>query len=145
MAVSDQGNDELDGHHPHSFLTQGKRAGDYVFVSGQGPLIPGIGPSGHGDTWMPGKVVDGGVAEQTAATLANVRAILETGGGGLGDIIKIHAYLRDIDRDFHEFNRIYMAHFPGRKPARTTVQAQIYGHQLVEIDCVAYLPVADQS
>ncbi len=141
MAVSENRSAEVGGHHPHSFLAQGRRAGDFVFVSGQGPLIPGIGPSGHGDTWMPGKVVEGGVPEQTAATLANVRAILAAAGGGLADIIKVSAYLRDVDRDFHDFNRTYTAHFPGRKPARTTVQARIYGNQLVEIDCVAFLPL----
>ncbi len=140
MTVSGGAREEVSGNHPHSFLSQGRRAGDLVFVSGQGPLVPGVGPSGHGDTWMPGQVVEGGVPEQTAATLANVRAILEAAGGGLSDIIKVSAYLRDIDRDFHDFNRVYTAHFPGRKPARTTVQARIYGNQLVEIDCVAFLP-----
>jgi enamine deaminase RidA (YjgF/YER057c/UK114 family) len=140
MGDSGDTSDEINGNHPHSFLAQGRRAGDFVFVSGQGPVIPGIGPSGHGDTWMPGQVVDGGVPEQTAATLANVRAILEAAGGGLKDIIKVHAYLRDIDRDFGDFNRVYMEHFPGTKPARTLIQARIYGHQLVEIDCVAFLP-----
>jgi enamine deaminase RidA (YjgF/YER057c/UK114 family) len=55
--------------------------------------------------------------------------------------VKVNTFLRDVDRDFHAYNRVYSEIFPVRPPARTTVQAKIYGPFLVEIEGTAYLPL----
>ena len=105
-------------------------AGDYVFVSGQGPLDPGTG------------VVRGAtVAEQTRLTLQNVVALVQAAGGQASDIVRCTCYLASID-SFDEFTAAYEAFFSHQpRPTRTTIGCQLAGI-LVEIDCIAYVPQA---
>lgn len=116
------------------------RAGDFVFVSGFAGLLPGNQPSGEGVDWTPGELAAGGIKGQTRQALENVRTALEGAGATLGDVVKVNAYLRDVDLHFHEYNEVYMEFFPEDRPTRTTVGAKIYGPILVEIDCIAYVP-----
>ncbi len=105
-------------------------AGDYVFVSGQGPLDPGTG------------VVRGAtVAEQTRLTLQNVVALVQAAGGQATDIVRCTCYLASID-SFDEFTAAYEEFFSHQpRPTRTTIGCQLAGI-LVEIDCIAYVPQA---
>jgi 2-iminobutanoate/2-iminopropanoate deaminase len=108
--------------------SQAIRAGDFVFISGQGPLEPGTL-----------EVVGSTVAEQTAATLRNLEAIAIEAGGSLDDVVKVSAFLASI-ADFSEFNATYEGVFAAEpRPARTTTGAELRGI-LVEIDAVLYLP-----
>ena len=66
--------------------------------------------------------------------------VLEAAGAGLDDVVKVNSFLRDVDRDFHAYNEVYLEYFPDVPPTRTTVGAKIYGPILVEIECVAYAP-----
>lgn len=108
--------------------SQAIRAGDFVFISGQGPLNPATL-----------EVVGSTVAEQTEMTLRNVEAIAVAAGGSLDDVVKVSAFLASID-SFSEFNATYeriFSHEP--RPARTTTGAELRGI-LVEIDAVLHLP-----
>jgi 2-iminobutanoate/2-iminopropanoate deaminase len=108
--------------------TPALRAGDFVFVSGQGPLDPRT-LAVLGDT----------VGEQTTHTLRNVLALVEAGGGTAGSIVRCTCYLSSIDL-FDEFTAAYerfFAHAP--RPTRTTIGCELSGI-LVEIDCIAYIP-----
>ncbi len=108
--------------------SQAIRAGDFVFISGQGPLDPETGEI-RGDT----------VEEQTERTLRNVEAIARAAGGSLSDVVKVTALLSSIEL-FPGFNAAYERIFAGApRPARTTSGAQLRGI-LVEIDAVLYLP-----
>jgi 2-iminobutanoate/2-iminopropanoate deaminase len=103
-------------------------AGDYVFVSGQGPLDPAT-LAVRGAT----------VAEQTRHTLENVVALVEAAGGRAQDIVRCTCYLASID-SFAEFTAAYedfFSHEP--RPTRTTVGCEL-SDILVEIDCIAYVP-----
>lgn len=103
-------------------------AGDYVFVSGQGPLDPAT-LQVRGTT----------VAEQTRYTLQNVLALVEAAGGRPEDIVRCGCYLASID-SFDEFTAAYEEFFTHRpRPTRTTIGCQLSGI-LVEIDCIAYVP-----
>jgi 2-iminobutanoate/2-iminopropanoate deaminase len=53
--------------------------------------------------------------------------------------VKCTCYIADI-KDFDEFSNAYKAHFSGVKPARTTVEAKLWGGILVEVDAVARIP-----
>jgi 2-iminobutanoate/2-iminopropanoate deaminase len=108
--------------------SQAIRAGDFVFISGQGPLDP-ASLEVRGET----------VAEQTEITLHNLDALARAVGGTLRDAVKISAFLASID-SFPEFNETYerILDFEPR-PARTTTGAELRGI-LVEIDAVLYLP-----
>ncbi len=133
--------DVPEGPPQHPFLSPVIRAGDFLFVSGNAGLLPGEPPSGQGNDWMPGALVEGGIEAETRQTLENIGLALEAAGASLGDVVKVNAFLRDIDRDFHAYNAVYQEYFSEVPPTRTTVGAKIYGPILVEIDCVAYAPL----
>ena len=68
--------------------------------------------------------------------------VVLTGFGAMAWQLQRSSRLRDIDRDFHAYNDVYQEYFKVDPPARTTVEAKIYNHILVEIECVAYKPLA---
>jgi 2-iminobutanoate/2-iminopropanoate deaminase len=108
--------------------TPALRAGDFVFVSGQGPLDPGT-LAVLGET----------VAEQTTHTLRNVLHLVSAAGGDAASIVRCTCYLDSIEL-FDEFTAAYerfFAHEP--RPTRTTIGCELSGI-LVEIDCIAYIP-----
>ncbi len=114
------------GASPIGAYSQGIRAGDFVFVSGQGPLDPETG-----------RIVGETVEEQTARVLENIKAILEAGGASMADVVKVSAHLSDLAL-FERYNKVYATYFPDPKPARITVGSQLLGI-LVEIDAIAYV------
>ena len=114
------------GATPMGAYSQGLRAGDFIFVSGQGPLDPETG-----------KIIGDTIEEQTARTLENIKAILEAGGARMADVVKVTAHLTDLS-NFAAYNKVYATYFPDPKPVRTTVGSQLLG-MLVEIDAIAYV------
>jgi 2-iminobutanoate/2-iminopropanoate deaminase len=117
-----------DAPAPKGAYSQAIRAGDFVFVSGQGPIDP-----------QTGEVVDGTIEEQTERTLRNVESIARAAGGSLDDVARVSAYLASMD-DFPGYNAVYERVFANRpRPARTTVGATLLGIR-VEIDAVLHLP-----
>jgi 2-iminobutanoate/2-iminopropanoate deaminase len=78
----------------------------------------------------------GTIEEETRRTLQNVKAILESSGSTMADVIKCNVHLANID-DFELFNEVYSTYFPDVKPVRTTVQSGLAGEIKVEIDCIA--------
>ena len=110
--------------------SQGIKAGDFVFTAGQAGVDPATG-----------KLVEGGIAEQTRQVLKNIQAILETAGSSLDRVVKCGVFLQDM-ADFQAMNKVYAEFFPPDKnpPARTTVQAaRLPLGALVEIDAIALL------
>jgi 2-iminobutanoate/2-iminopropanoate deaminase len=114
------------GAAPIGAYSQGIRAGDFIFVSGQGPLDP-----------VTGQVVGETIEEQTTRVLENIKAILEAGGATMADVVKVSAHLSDLSM-FERYNKVYATYFPDPKPARITVGSQLLGI-LVEIDAIAYV------
>jgi 2-iminobutanoate/2-iminopropanoate deaminase len=108
---------------------QGVRAGNLIFTAGQGGLDPATG-----------QVVPGGVKEQTARTLENLKAVLEAAGSSLGQVVKATVFLKDMN-DFAAMNSVYATYFGADSdtlPARTTVEvARLPRDLLVEIEVVA--------
>lgn len=114
------------GAPPGGAYSQGLRVGDFVFVSGQGPIDS-----------ESGRVVGDTIEEQTARVLENIRAILRAAGAEMADVVKVTAHLSDLAL-FDRYNRIYAGYFPDPKPTRTTVGSELPGI-LVEIDAIAYV------
>jgi len=115
-------------------IAQGVRCGDFVFVSGQGPLDP-----------VTKQVVSNDIAEQTRVTLDNVRAVLQASATDIENVVKVGVFLRSMD-DFPVFNRVFREYFKGIQPARTTVEAAAPRHGVnVEIDAIAYVPRAGEA
>jgi len=108
--------------------SQAIRAGDFVFISGQGPLDP-----------QTLEVLGSTIEEQTEITLRNVEAIARAAGGSLADAVKVSVFLSSIDL-FPAFDATYRRILDlSPRPARTTVAAELRGI-MVEIDAVLYLP-----
>lgn len=103
------------------------RAGDFIYVSGQGPVDPATDKLSFGD-----------IAHETRLVLGNIQRILEGCGASLADVVKCTVYLAD-GREFAAMNAVYAEFFGGAKPARTTVEAQMVMPPMrIEIDCIAY-------
>jgi 2-iminobutanoate/2-iminopropanoate deaminase len=104
------------------------RAGDFLFLSGQGPVDPASGVMQSEAT----------VQEQTRLVLKNLQTVLQGCGADLKDIVKCSVFLRDVN-DFGAMNEAYAEVFGDHKPTRTTVGAGMVAEGMkVEIDCVAY-------
>jgi 2-iminobutanoate/2-iminopropanoate deaminase len=107
--------------------SQAVRAGDYLFCSGQIPLLP-----------ESGEMISGGVAKQTRQMLDNLAQVLAAAGVDFSSVVKTTIYLADL-ADFNTVNEIYAEYCVSIAPARATVQvAALPKGALVEIDAVAY-------
>jgi 2-iminobutanoate/2-iminopropanoate deaminase len=116
------------GAPPQGAYSQGWRAGDFVFVTGTGPIDPGSG-----------KLVGDSIEQQTEQTIDNLSAILEADGVSLHDVVKVNVHLSDTSL-FARYNAVYAQRFSRPYPVRTTVGSNL-GHtsgMLIEIDCIAY-------
>lgn len=111
---------------PGGAYSQGIRAGDFVYVSGQGPIDP-----------VSGQVVGATIEEQTERTLENIKAVLEAAGASMADAVKATVHLSDLAL-FDRYNEVYSRYFSDPKPVRTTVGSQLLGI-MVEIDVIAYV------
>jgi 2-iminobutanoate/2-iminopropanoate deaminase len=106
------------------------RAGDFVFVSGQGPVDP-----------VSDQMSYGGIQHETRVTLNNVKRLLEAAGATLGDVVKVSVFLKD-GNDFAAMNEVYREFFDETRPTRTTVAVAFADPTMkIEIDCIAYRPV----
>jgi reactive intermediate/imine deaminase len=112
----------------HVPLSPAVRAGDLVYVSGQVP------------TGADGKVVAGGITEQTTQVMENIKSALALAGASMSDVVKCLVILTDV-KDFAEFNKVYATYFPQNPPARTTLEAKLVIDIKVEIEAIAYKPV----
>jgi len=107
--------------------SQGVRAGDYIFFSGQIPLDPDSG-----------EVVGEDIATQTERVMANMEAVLAAADLDFDRVVKTTIYLVDLG-EFSTVNEIYGRRFGKIPPARATVQvAALPKGVKVEIEWVAY-------
>jgi 2-iminobutanoate/2-iminopropanoate deaminase len=106
--------------------SQAIKAGGFVFVSGQLPLVPGAK-----------ELMGGEIGAQTEQVFVNLRAILEEAGSSLDQLVKTTVFLQNLD-DFAGMNEVYAKHVGGTPPARSTVEvAKLPSGSLVEIEAIA--------
>jgi 2-iminobutanoate/2-iminopropanoate deaminase len=86
-----------------------------------------------------GRIVSDEIEAQCRRVLDNVRACLEAAGCGLADVLKVNAFLTDLE-NFPVFNAVYQEYFSAPYPARTTVGAALAPGLLVEVEVVARRP-----
>jgi len=105
------------------------RAGDFIYVAGQGPVDVTVDKMSYGD-----------IQHETRLVLGNIKRILEGCGASMADVVKCSVFLAD-GKDFGAMNQVYAEFFGDAKPARTTVEAKFADPKMkVEIDCIAYKP-----
>ena len=110
------------GNLPH---VPGIRVGDYIFLSGMGPVDPQTGERSHGP-----------IAEQLRVTLSNMQHMLESAGSSLARVVRVHVVLADISH-LAEMEEVYREFFPVDPPARTAWSMQLRFGNGSEIECVA--------
>src|SRR5215470_17428765 len=101
----------------------GVDAGDYVYVSGQGP-----------------RRTDGSIPEsfsgQVRQSLENVRRVVEKAGLTMDHVVYVHVYLEDIE-GYSELNEVFAAYFPKDPPARAVLGVARLPESSVQITAVA--------
>ena len=101
-------------------------AGDFLFTSGQVPLVPETGKLA-GDT----------IEVQTEQVLKNLEAVLRANGMTFANVIKTTVFITDL-ADFGTINTIYATRFPENPPARSCVQvAALPAGAKLEIELIA--------
>lgn len=101
-----------------------------LFISGQVPVDP-----------KTGKVVEGGVKEQTHMALKNILAILKEAGYGndMSKVLKCTIYLKEMSF-FADMNSVYAEYFKEDPPARAAFAVkQLPLDVMVEIEAVAMM------
>jgi len=105
------------------------KAGDYIFVSGQG----GFQDPETGETIK-------GIEAQTKQCLQNMKQVLEVAGSSLEDVVKVTVFLGNV-ADYAKMNDVYQTYFPKYQPARSTaVTGLVIPNMLIEMECIAYSP-----
>ncbi|MDR0880674.1 MAG: RidA family protein [Clostridioides sp.] len=108
--------------------SQAIKAGNLLFISGQVPLVPETGV-----------VVEGGIREQTAQSLKNLKAILAEAGADFSNVVKTSVFIKDMN-EFGDINEVYAEYFGEYKPARACVEvARLPKDVRVEIEIIAVL------
>jgi 2-iminobutanoate/2-iminopropanoate deaminase len=114
------------GPRPVGPYTPVVRAGGWLICSGQVGL-------------RNGRIVDGGVAVQTAQCVANVETLLHEHGVELPSVVKTTVFMTDI-ADYAAVNDAYRIAFGDHRPARSAVAvAGLPLGALVEIEAWAYV------
>lgn len=109
-------------------LSKAIRAGDFIFLTGQIPMINGE------------PMTTGTIEDQTRVILEDIKATLEEAECKMDDIVKSMIWLRE-RADFPGFNKIYGDYFPTEPPARSAVVSELLVDVRVEIEVIAYKPV----
>jgi 2-iminobutanoate/2-iminopropanoate deaminase len=108
--------------------SQGIKAGGFIFLSGQIPLV--------GNT---GKIAQGMIKEQTEQVILNIQGLLASEKLDLSDVVKATVYLASMN-EFSAMNEIYSKYFTGTPPARSTVEVSRLPRDVrVEIEIIAQL------
>ena len=116
------------GAPPIGPYSPGIKIGNWLFISGQGPLDPNTQK-------MPEDIKD-----QTKAVLENIKGIVEAAGGTMANIVKTTVFLKDM-KNFDKMNRIYKQYFSEAPPARSCVEvARLPLDIQVEIEAIGYIP-----
>ncbi|HLX18964.1 MAG TPA: Rid family detoxifying hydrolase [Gaiellaceae bacterium] len=114
-----------DAPAPVGPFSPGLSVGEWIYLSGQGGFEP-----------KTGKMISDDIREQTEQVFCNIEVLLEAAGASLDDVVSCLVHLTDLSH-FQAFNAIYEKKFPGVKPVRTTVRADLVAGMLVEITAVA--------
>jgi len=113
---------------PIAPYSAGAKAGNTVYVSG----VLALGEGGA-------VLHPGDAAAQTRHVLDVIRITLEAAGATLADVAMNHIFLKNL-ADYAAFNAVYAEYFPGPKPARYCIKAELVKPDcLVEIASVAHI------
>ncbi|MBN1969981.1 MAG: RidA family protein [Candidatus Delongbacteria bacterium] len=106
--------------------SQAVEANGTLYISGQIPMNP-----------VTGKIVEGGIKEQTEQVMQNIKAILEAAGYTFADVVKSTCLIDDMN-NFAAMNEVYGKYYTENSPARAAYQvAKLPLGVMVEIETIA--------
>lgn len=106
---------------------QALQAGNFLYISGQTPIVPETG-----------KLAEGDIQEQTRQVFRNIEAILVEAGYAKEDVLKSTVFLTDM-ANFKAMNEVYAEFYGEHRPTRSAfaVKALPLGAD-VEIETICY-------
>ena len=109
--------------------SQGIRAGDLVYISGQIPIEPSSGEIESQD-----------ISHQTRLVLSHIEAILASEGLTMDHVVKTEIFLTSME-DFKTMNEVYASFFKHEPlPARQAIEAaKLPRGSKIEISCIAHI------
>jgi reactive intermediate/imine deaminase len=116
--------------HANRFYSPGVDAGDYVYISAQGPRRP--------DGSLPATF-----AAQARQSLDNIRAIVEAAGLAMENVVYTQVYLQDMSK-YGEVNGVFAAYFGKALPARAVLGVARIPEEPIQINAVAVRSLADK-
>jgi 2-iminobutanoate/2-iminopropanoate deaminase len=106
--------------------SQGVKAGNMIFTSGQLPFI-----------LETGELLNNDIQAETRLALEHVKSVLSAGGATLEDVVKVTVFVADIS-NFSLINEVYAEYFTNHKPARSLVEvAKLPKGGNIEIEAIA--------
>lgn len=112
------------------FYSPGVDAGDYVYISGQGPRRP--------DGSLPATF-----SAQVRQALDNVKAIVEAAGLTMEHVVYTQVYLEDIS-EYREMDRVFAEYFGKNPPARAVLGVAKIPEAPIQINAVAVRSLTDK-
>lgn len=116
--------------HANRVYSPGVDAGDYVYISGQGPRRP--------DRSLPVTF-----AEQCRQALDNVKSVVESAGFTMEHVVYTQVYLEDIGK-YEEMNQVFAGYFGKTLPARAVLGVARVPEPPIQISAVAVRSLADR-
>lgn len=108
--------------------SQAIKTGNFIFISGQIPLVP-----------VSGKIVEGDISAEVRQVMENLKQILEAAGSSLDKVVKTTVFLKDLD-DYTAMNEVYNEYFADPPPARSVIQvARLPRDASIEIEAIALI------
>ncbi len=109
--------------------------GPYTPVVAAGPFLVTSGQIGIAD----GAIVVGGLEAELRQAMANLAAVLESGGGRMDQVVKTTVFMTSM-ADYAVMNSVYVELFGDHRPARSAVAVkELPLGALIEIEALAYL------
>jgi reactive intermediate/imine deaminase len=113
------------------FYSPAVDAGDYLYVSGQGPRKP--------DGTVPATV-----SERVKQCLDNIQAIVKAAGLSMENVVYVQVYLEDMS-SYHEMNKAFAEYFGKSQPARAVLGVARTSESPIEINAVAVRSLDDRK
>ena len=145
---------------PMANYAASRRVGDFVFMSGVVALDPVrrqaiasyddipeaaramLRSLGYATGQLSVDAYEAPIVAQSWFVLDRIRQLAEAMGGGMGDVVKLVQYFRDL-RDYPAFNRVRGLFYPAEPPVSTVVEVNRFlpnDALLIEVEATAYLP-----
>jgi len=116
--------------HESRYYSQAVDAGDYVYISGQGPRRP--------DGSLPDTF-----AAQVRQALDNIKALVESAGLTTAHVVYTQVYLEDMSK-YGEMNRAFADYFGKNPPARAVLGVARIPEPPIQISAIAVRNLSDK-